>query len=482
MSLNTIQHRLERGMLLVWVLPSMMMAGCSAPMDFGGSNSILQPPGSNLNGSNHDRQAGRQTVKVNPNVTRGMQIVPVTPWGLRIESGACTVAGKPVAIVKPVLLTEAAPDPIAVKAEPVKLSDASTAGTVQGVELQATLSDRSPVPGALDPASVKVWSGAGADRTALRQDVDYTLDAKTGALSRKPGGAIPAVGTVYVDYQVRQVRLDTIEVKQDGSIELKKGVPVLTAPLAAPTDAESLALASVFLDDGATQVTSDSVFPIGPPFPDPTEAEQKAMISSVSQTRTKLLAGEPVTIVFWGDDVDPAGATPTTPDLLPNEVAAVLARQFTGAKIKTVNVGPRSSTIEDRLPSLDKDVLSQKPDLVIVESAADMSLAEAVVKKDYTDAIDRIKAAGSEVVLTTPYLAAPQQPGLSDLRKTDSRANVEAIRSIAKSEGVGLADVSRRWEHLATEGIPYVALLANGIDLPDSRGRQTYVDALGRFF
>ena len=59
---------------------------------------------------------------------------------------------------------------------------------------------------------------------------------------------------------------------------------------------------------------------------------------------------------------------------------------------------------------------------------------------------------------------------------------MEFLRKFAAEHQVALADVSRRWEHLEVEGIPYIALLHNGINHPDDRGHELFVKELLTFF
>jgi hypothetical protein len=56
------------------------------------------------------------------------------------------------------------------------------------------------------------------------------------------------------------------------------------------------------------------------------------------------------------------------------------------------------------------------------------------------------------------------------------------LRRFARENRVPLADASRRWEELETLGIPYETLLANGINHPNARGHELFVEELMRFF
>jgi hypothetical protein len=67
-------------------------------------------------------------------------------------------------------------------------------------------------------------------------------------------------------------------------------------------------------------------------------------------------------------------------------------------------------------------------------------------------------------------------------RGKETRSTVEVLRKVTAAEKVALADMSKRWEHLEAEGLPYTTLLVNGINHPDDRGHQLFVADLLTFF
>jgi hypothetical protein len=72
--------------------------------------------------------------------------------------------------------------------------------------------------------------------------------------------------------------------------------------------------------------------------------------------------------------------------------------------------------------------------------------------------------------------------GTKDLRTPETRPAVGLLKEFAQENHVGLADASRRWAHLWVEGLPYITLLYNGINHPDDRGHQLFVEELKLFF
>jgi hypothetical protein len=67
-------------------------------------------------------------------------------------------------------------------------------------------------------------------------------------------------------------------------------------------------------------------------------------------------------------------------------------------------------------------------------------------------------------------------------RGGETRSGVAVLQSVAREKGAGVADASRRWAHLEAEGIPYITLLANGINHPDNRGHEMFARELLTFF
>jgi len=466
---------------------TLLAGGCSQPLGLGSGTGQF-PEGGAGGGFNSNPNstgptlAGLRARSGNPGVESGLRVSPSAKWTLKVDPGAAMIAGKQIPITQPGVLNETPAPETTVTGESIVLPDASTSSADHGVPLKALISGGATLPNALDPISVAVWSAAAPPRHLYKKDVDYLLDPVWGELSRKPGGAIPVGQPVFVDYKVRQMRLDTIELRTDGTLQLKKGVPARTAPEAPEADKDTLALATVYLSYNTDRLTADSIFPVGSPLPAPTEEERKAMVAEVSHTRAKLQANSKVTIVFWGDSVTEGQALSDPSQRFPDLVAKALEGEFKGANLNVVNAGAAGANIQQRLPSLDKDVLSHHPDLVVVEFVNDSGLTAQELKKDYTAAVDQMKKAGSEVILTTPNFVMPKMMGIKSLRGKDNRPDVKVIREVARAENVGLADVSRQWEHLADEGIPYTALLANGVNQPDSRGQAIYAQTIEKFF
>jgi hypothetical protein len=395
---------------------------------------------------------------------------------LKVASGTCTIAEKPIGVAQAAMLTESPVDPSAAPDESVTMPDNGACRPLAAAVLNGQV-----VPGAVVPSSVKVWSGSGSDRRSYRAGRDFVLNPETGSLSREKNGSIAAGQTVTVSYGISQMRLDTIEVRADGSVELKKGEPGPAGVEPAAVDPGALAIAHVLMVSGMDKIDRDAIYSIGQIYPLPKDTDRVAMVASVSHTRARLQSNQKVTLVFWGDSVkDPAKGKSV--ETFPDMVVHTLDGEFKGAQITLVRSGGPGTTLHDRLAHIGEDVLLHHPDLVVIEFAGDMSLPASTIRSDYTSAVKQIKDAGSDVILATPNFVAPGAMGMKSLRGKDPRKGVEVLREVAASQKVGLADVSRRWEHLAQEGLPYVTLLADGVSFPDARGQEISAQAIGSFF
>jgi hypothetical protein len=111
-----------------------------------------------------------------------------------------------------------------------------------------------------------------------------------------------------------------------------------------------------------------------------------------------------------------------------------------------------------------------------------MGMSEENLRKNWFNAMDRVRAIGGEVVIITPHFAVPSWMNFPGIETPETRHNVEVMRKISDEKQVALADASKRWEHLAAEGVPYLIHLRNGINHPDDFGHGLFVEELLRLF
>jgi len=350
---------------------------------------------------------------------------------------------------------------------------------IGGTHLRGVIAGGAPLPGCLEPGSVVVKLPDGA---VAEKGKDFLLDEHWAGLGRIEGGRIGAKDEVKISYRARQMRLDTIEVGAGGKVSVRQGQPAITCPHPPSLPSGSTARANVFMPYGSTVVEPWQVFEIGKPFVEPDEAEMQRRGKFVEKTLAKLRVGEPVTIVTWGDSVTAGGDVSSPDKMFAQLFPARLRERFPKSKIAHVNAGIGGTSTSGRLPAIQQEVIAHKPDLVTIEFVNDVGIPEAQLRQNYKSAFEQIRAAGAEIILITPHFVMPEWMGHEHPRGKETRPTIELLRKIAEENRVGLADTSRRWEHLEEEGLPYTTLLVNGINHPDDRGHEMFVKDLMSFF
>lgn len=321
---------------------------------------------------------------------------------------------------------------------PAERPDAWRSGVaVRGVRTGVHGQDGTPAPGAIDPASVRVHGSA-----------EFLLDPQWGTL-----GASTEC-PVTVDYSYSLLRVDSL--LSDDTVV--RGRSDLTAPQPPALPPGVTATAHIFVPYfcGGSDY---QVFPIDEP----------------SSVDCRPATTRPRRIVCWGDSVTAGGDASSAETAYP----AVLQR-LSGIDVIPIAVGGSTSVQWlNRASGCDWDrVAAAAPDMVTVEFVNDAGLP--AWDSLYREIVSRIRSIGAEPVLTTPHFTMPAMMGFSDIRSADQRPYTHFLRKFAAAEGIALADISARWEQLAEIGLPYVTLLANGINHPDDRGHFLAAEELAR--
>lgn len=155
----------------------------------------------------------------------------------------------------------------------------------------------------------------------------------------------------------------------------------------------------------------------------------------LTRTGRKLAQGEGVTIVAIGSS-STAGAGASTPAACyPSRLEAELKERFPGQRIVVRNRGVNGEEAAQMIARFERDVLPDKPDLVLWQVGTNAVLRDYVIDDEaplIRDGVRRLKAEGAEVVIVNPQFA----PKVLD--KFDVFRMVDLIGAMAKSEGAGL--------------------------------------------
>ncbi len=417
-----------------------------------------------------------QTLGQNPAVVEGLEIV-CRERSVVVTEGRCDVGGKVVDVKRTELPVEPS-DSVRVAAETGPLSETKPQSWRGGTRLKAGREPRRVMPGQLEPGSLTVTS-AKDNGTVYQAGRDYFLDAFWGALSRLPNGRIAKGQPVSIAYTYGRRRVDRIEILPDGTVTLRRGEPDVDCPSMPPATPGAVTLATVYRPYHAKTVQPHHVYVVDPvvaaerPKPDP---------APVARTLGKLREGQPVMIVCWGDSVTVGGDASRPERRYVDLFATRLKERFPKSDIKVINAGIGGTSTHGRLKKYPEEVLAHKPDLITVEFVNDMRLPKKTLLANWTSAIKQARTIGAEFVIITPHFVMPSWMAKRYARGRENREDCLALRQLAGDADVGLADAALRWELLEDAGVPYEILLMNGINHPDDRGHELFVDELMRLF
>lgn len=367
-----------------------------------------------------------------------------------------------------------------------------TGGWRRGTRLKELIAYECSVAGALVPESVVVRA---ADGTVLADGRDYELEKTWAAVARLAGGRIGPSDAVFVDYAYRPQRLDRLVRAEDGRPALRKGVAKASNPVLPALASGDVPLATIWLDGKTTKLEARNFYPVlETAFPESRTSGPSVAERLLPKTYGKLVRGEPVTVLAWGDSVTDGNFLPEH-DRWQHQFVRRLRALFPKSAITLVNNGwgGRNTAAfldEKQAPSghphnYVETVLGAKADLVVMEFVNDCGLVRAEqVQTRYDRILGDLTARGAELCVLTPHYTRADWMGLADPTATteDPRPYVRHLRAWCASRHVALADAALRWGRLARQGLPYQTLLVNEINHPNALGMSYFADALMSLF
>jgi acyl-CoA thioesterase I len=195
--------------------------------------------------------------------------------------------------------------------------------------------------------------------------------------------------------------------------------------------------------------------------------------------RKKLLAGEKVRIVAFGDSIT-AGGDASEPGLIFwQRWAEALRRRYPRATIEAINGATGGDTTVQGLQRLQEKVLQEKPDMVLLgfgmndHNRPGFGVPLDAFAGNLRLMIDRIRAATSAEVLL--FSAFPPNPKWY-YGSHNMAAYADATEQVAREKQCAFADVYRLWMTLAPKKKPE-DLLSNNINHPNDFGHWVYFQA-----
>ncbi len=365
----------------------------------------------------------------------------------------------------------------------------------RGERLKGVIAYECTIADAIVPGSVKVRLTKGTGEY-LKPGTDYMLDEKNGNFGRIEGKGIPANTKAYVSYSNVMMRLDSIIRQADGSLSVVRGQSHASTPAPADLLKGQVRIAVIWINGRIDKLTQDNIFPIESGEEDLSHARRSpAGIEPVAKKLVpkswkKLVRGEKIRILAWGDSVTDAGYLPKQ-DRWQSQLVAQLQKEFPNAKIELITEawGGRNSDSYRNEPAgspknYKEKVLALKPDLIVSEFVNDSGMNEVRVAKRYGEMLADFRAIGAEWIICTPHYVRPAWMNLTSLKNIDEdpRAYTKGLRIFAEKNGIALADASRSYGRLWRKGIPYIVLMTNNINHPNKYGMSIFADNIANLF
>jgi acyl-CoA thioesterase-1 len=192
--------------------------------------------------------------------------------------------------------------------------------------------------------------------------------------------------------------------------------------------------------------------------------KRAGLSSPLPRTAHKLADGQPITIVALGSSSTYGFGASSPTASYPSRLAQELAQRFPGGQFTVLNRGRNNDEASETLARLDRDVIAEKPDLILWQVGTNALLRNMPLQTEtLQQGLARMKAIGADVVLIDPQFA-PRV--LAPLR---AEAMVALIAETAAAEHVGLFQryaLMRRWYE--TERLPLQTFLAfDGLHMND---------------
>ncbi len=182
------------------------------------------------------------------------------------------------------------------------------------------------------------------------------------------------------------------------------------------------------------------------------------LATPLTRTAKRLASAEPVKIVAIGSS-STAGAGASSPSYsYPSRLAIELAALFPKRQITVVNQGANGEETRDMLARFDRDVIAEKPDLVIWQVGTNAVLRDRPLipaGSEMHEGLMKLKAIGADVILVDLQFCPKV------IAKAEADEMVNLISITAKKEKVSVFRrfaVMRHWRQVAR--LPYDKFLS----------------------
>jgi acyl-CoA thioesterase-1 len=187
---------------------------------------------------------------------------------------------------------------------------------------------------------------------------------------------------------------------------------------------------------------------------------------ALTRTRQQLTIGNTLTIVAVGSSSTEGAGASSGSASYPSRLEAMLKRRFPGVEIRVLNRGVGGEEEADMLARFDRDVIAEKPDLVLWQVGSNavmreraLSLQEALIRTG----IARLRQTQADIVLIDPQYTT------AILQRAVALPMVDLIGAEARRQRVGTFRrfaLMKAWRE--KERIPFEAFsIADGLHMND---------------
>jgi len=181
------------------------------------------------------------------------------------------------------------------------------------------------------------------------------------------------------------------------------------------------------------------------------------LVHPLKRTAEKIAAGQPLTVVAIGSSSTAGAGASAEAMKYPSRLAVELRQTFPGENIRVLNRGVNGEEAREMLDRFEKDVMAEKPDLVLWQVGTNSVLRDnspATANLMIREGVRRLKASGADVVLIDPQFA----PRV--IAKPEAEVMVEVISAAAKEANVDVFQrfaVMRHWHERGE--LPFAAFI-----------------------
>lgn len=413
-------------------------------------------------------------------------------WEITVSAGTLKIGRKSVRISQETRLKVSPTFLLSIKDEKydaLPVYNPKAAPWTRGAKLKQLATSETTAIGMLVAGSL-ILKRAPQNGSVYQLGKDYDLEPQWATFGRIEGG-IPENAPVWADYRCGWGRLDSIVVEKGGAIVLREGKPHNATPEAPPLAPNETRIANVWVPGNLKQLGEESLYPIiEPAYIAPKRAGGSQAQRLLPKTHRKLANGEPVHVLAWGDSVTAGGEASAVEKRYQNRFVALLKERYPKSAIRLTTAGWGGRNTDSFLNeppgaefNFDRAVISQRPDLIIMEFVNDAWMSPEVVEQKYSYLLKRFQEIGAEWAIITPHYVRPDWMNSPVERvETDPRPYVAGLRQFCAKHEIAIADASLRWGHLVKEGVPYMTLLSNCINHPNDAGHEIFAQALMEMF